>query len=108
MLRDAAIAVITMVLPAGTSVPDRLRCLPTQIKEVVAHGVRHGAMGALTVAHLWLHYRVDLRGVTPRFPAVEEIANDIDVGRLIAEFSGNAEVIADTVDVEQIIKDASL
>jgi len=35
-----------------------------------------------------------------------EIPDDVDVRRLIAEFSGNAEVIAAIVDVERIIKDA--
>lgn len=41
-----------MVLLVGTSVPDWLHYLSTQIKEVVAHGVHDGAMGALTVALL--------------------------------------------------------
>lgn len=44
-LRDAAVAAIEMMLPAGTSLHDRLRCLPTQIREVVAHGVCHGTVG---------------------------------------------------------------
>ena len=74
----------------------------------MAHGVYHEAAGALIAAHLHRRHKVDLRRVMPGFPAAKEIPDDIDVGRLIAEFSGNAEVIADTVDVEQIIKDASL
>jgi hypothetical protein len=51
---------------------------------------------------------MDLRSVAPRFPAAEEIPDDIDVGWLIAEFSGNAEAIATVVVVEWIIKDAPL
>ena len=44
----------------------------------------------------------------PEFPKAEEIVDDIDIGRLIAEFSGNAEAIAIVIDVERIIKDAPL
>jgi hypothetical protein len=99
------VATIMMVLPVGMSIPDWLRYHPTHIRGVVAHGVHHGAIGALTVAHLWLCHRVDLRGVMPRFPVVEEIADDVDIRWLIAEFSGNAEAIAAVVDMERIIKD---
>ena len=53
-LHDAAVVAVTMELPVGTSTPDRFRCLPTLIREVVANGVRHGAVGALTAAHLCL------------------------------------------------------
>ena len=41
-----------------------------------------------------------------KFPVAKEIPDDVDVGRLISEFSGNAEAIAAVVDVEWIIKDA--
>ena len=95
-----------MVLPAGTSIPDWLRCLPTQVREVVAHGICHGAIGALNTAHLHLPHKMDLRRVTPGFLAAEEIPDDVDVRRLIIEFSGNAEAIAAIVDMERIIKDA--
>jgi hypothetical protein len=37
---------------------------------------------------------------------VDEIPDDVDVGRLVAKFSGNAEAIAAVVDVDPIIKDA--
>jgi len=73
---------------------------------VVAYGVRHGAMGALNIAHLHLRHKMDLRRVMPRFSAAEEIPGDVDVRQLIAMFSGNAEAIAAVVDVEWIIKDA--
>jgi hypothetical protein len=52
--RAFTVAAITMVLPVGTSIPDQLRCLSMQIKEVVAHGGHHGAIRALTVAHIYL------------------------------------------------------
>jgi hypothetical protein len=97
-----------IVLSAGTSTPDWLSCLPTQIREVVAHGICHGATGALTAAHLHLCHKMDLRKVTPGFPTVEKIPDDVNVERLVAEFSGNAEAIAVVVDVERIIKDAPL
>ena len=48
---------------------------------------------------------MDLRKVTPGFPTVEEIPDDVDVSRLIVGFSGYAEAIAAVVDVDQIIKD---
>jgi hypothetical protein len=51
---------------------------------------------------------MDLHSVAPGFPTVEEIPDDIDVGWLIAEFSGNAEAIATIIVMEQIIKDAPL
>ena len=49
---------------------------------------------------------MDLCKVTPGFPTMEEIPNNVDVSRLIAGFSGYAEAIATVVDVDQIIKDA--
>jgi hypothetical protein len=51
---------------------------------------------------------MDLRKVTPGFPTVEEIPDDVNVEWLIAEFSSNAEAIAAAVDMERIIKDAPL
>lgn len=108
VLRDPTTAAVIMVLPTGTSTPDRTRCLPMQIREVVAHGDRHGATGALTAAHLRLRHQTDLRRVTPEFSVAEEIPNGVNVERLVAEFSGNAEAIAIVVDMEQIIKDAPL
>lgn len=97
-----------MVLPVGTSVPNLLYCLLTQIMEVVAHGICHGATGALTIGHLRLCHKVDLRRVRPRFSAVEEIPDNVDVGRLNAELSGNAEAIVAIIDMEQIINDSPL
>jgi hypothetical protein len=81
------IPAVTMVLLEGKSILDRLRCLSTQIREVVAHGVLHGAAGALTVAHLCLSHKMDLHKVAPGFPTAGEIPNDIDIQRLVAEFS---------------------
>ena len=74
----------------------------------MAHGVRHGAIGALTTAHLCLSHKTDLREVASGFPMADKILDDIDIHRLIAEFSNYAEVIAAVVDVEQVIKDAPL
>jgi hypothetical protein len=51
---------------------------------------------------------MDLCKVTPGFPVVEKIPDDVNVERLVAEFSTNTEVITAVVDVEQIIKDAPL
>ena len=66
----------------------------------------HGAIGALTMAHLRLSHKIDLREMAPRFPMANEIPDDIDIRRLIAEFSDYAKVIGAVVDVEQVIKDA--
>jgi hypothetical protein len=107
-LHEAAIVAIMMVLPAGTDIYDRLQCLPTQIREVVADGIRHGAAGALTEAYLRLCHRTNLRAVTPGFLTADEIPGDVDVRRLIAEFSDYAEAIIAAVDVEHVIKDAPL
>ena len=49
-----------------------------------------------------------LHRIEPGFPAAEEIPDGVDVGWLIAEFSGNAEAIATVVDIEQVIKVAAL
>jgi hypothetical protein len=49
---------------------------------------------------------MDLCKVAPGFPTVGEIPNDIDIRRLVAEFSDYAKAIAAIVDVEQVIKDA--
>jgi hypothetical protein len=78
-LHEAAIVAIMMVLPAGTDIYDRLQCLPTQIREVVADGIRHGAAGALTEAYLRLCHRTNLRAVTPGFLTADEIPGDVDV-----------------------------
>ena len=42
----------------------------------------------------------------PGFLEAEEILDDVDVGRLNAEHSGNAMVIAAIIDMERIINDA--
>ena len=44
---------------------------------------------------------MDLREVAPRFPAADEISDDIGIRQLIAEFNDYAEAIAAVVDVEQ-------
>ena len=71
----------------------------------MAHGVLHGAARALTVAHLCLSHKMDLREMALGFPMADEILDDIDIRRLIAEFSNHAEVIAAVVNVEQVIRD---
>jgi hypothetical protein len=40
------------VLPAGPNFLEHIRALPTWIREVVMHGVLHGAASALDAAHL--------------------------------------------------------
>ena len=67
---------------------------------MVAHGVRHGATGALTAACLCLSHKMDLGEVAPGFLTVDEIPDDVDVRRLIVEFSDYAKAIAAIVDVE--------
>jgi hypothetical protein len=52
--------------------------------------------------------KMDLRRMEPGFSMAEEIPNDVDIGRFIAEFSSNVEAIGAIVDMEQIIKDAPL
>jgi xanthine/uracil permease len=79
MLHNAAITAVMMVLPTGTDVPNWLQCLLMQIRDVVAHGVCHGAVGALTVAHLYLSHKMDLREMVPKFPMADEIPDDIDI-----------------------------
>ena len=64
--------------------------------------VHHGVVGAS------LSHKMDLHEMAPRFIMVDEIPDDVDIHRLIAEFSNYAEVIATIVDVEQVIKDAPL
>jgi hypothetical protein len=51
---------------------------------------------------------MDLHEVMPGFSVVEEILNDVNVERLVAEVSGNAKAIVAVVDVEWVIKDAPL
>ena len=67
---------------------------------MVAHGVRHGAIGALIVACLHLSHKKDLRKVAPRFSTADEIPDDVDILQLIAEFSDYAEAIVAIVNVE--------
>ena len=62
----------------------------------------HGAIGALTMAHLRLSHKIDLCEMA------DEIHDDVDIRRLIVEFSYYAEAIIAIVDVEQVIKDAPL
>ena len=58
------------------------------------------------MACLRLSHKMDLLEVAPRFPTTDEILDDVDIRRLIIEFSDYAEVIATIVDVVQVIKDA--
>ena len=77
-LCDAAVAAIMMVLLAGTNTPDWLRYLLMQIREVVAHAIHHGGTRALTVPHLCLHHKMDLRKVALRILTTDEIPEDIE------------------------------
>ena len=54
------------VLSAGPNFLEHVRALPAWIREVVTHGVHHGAASALAAAHL--HLDADLRAVEPWFP----------------------------------------
>jgi len=54
------------VLPAGPNFLERVRALPVRIREVVMHGLRHGAMSARAAAHL--RSDADLRAVESGFP----------------------------------------
>ena len=67
---------------------------------MVAHGVHLRAARALTMACLCLSHKMDLGEVAPRFPTADEILDDIDICRLIAEFSNYAKAIATIIDVE--------
>ena len=61
---------------------------------------RHGAIGALTVAHLRLSHKTDLCEMAPGFPMADEIHDDVDIHQLIAEFYYYAEAITAIIDVE--------
>jgi hypothetical protein len=52
--------------------------------------------------------KMDLRRMELGFLTMEEIPDDVDIGRFISKFSSNAETIGVVIDIEQIIKDASL
>jgi hypothetical protein len=54
------------VLPAGPNFLEHVRALPAWIREVVMHGVLHGAASALATAHLCSD--TDLCVVEPGFP----------------------------------------
>lgn len=67
--------------------------LSAQVRAVTAHGVRHGAAAALAAAHLCLLPRVDLHTVVPGFLSRAEVLENIDVGRLIADFGAIAKLV---------------
>ena len=52
------------------------------------------------MACLCLSHKMDLGEVAPGFLTVDEIPDDVDVRRLIVEFSDYAKAIAAIVDVE--------
>ena len=54
------------VLPAGPNFLDRVHALSVRIREVVMHGLCHGATSGLATTHL--HLDVDLHAVEPWFP----------------------------------------
>ena len=56
----------TSVLLVGSNFFEHVHALPTQIREVVMHGVHHRAASALAATHL--RSDVDLRAVEPGFP----------------------------------------
>ena len=53
-------------LPARPNFLERVHALPMWIREVVTHGIRHGAASALVASHL--HSDMDLRAVELGFP----------------------------------------
>jgi hypothetical protein len=54
----------------------------------------------MAVKGLSIVVKVVLHRMEPGFLAEEEIPDDVDIGRLIAEFSSNAEAISAVVDME--------
>ena len=65
-LREAALITINDVNMGGVLLEDRLWAMPTRIRTVALHGVRHGATLALATAQL--HSSHDLRLLEPGFP----------------------------------------
>ena len=59
------------VLPVGPNFLEHIRALPARIREVVTHGVRHGAASALAATHL--RSEADLRAVEPGFPPEQPV-----------------------------------
>jgi hypothetical protein len=54
------------VPPMGPNILEHVYALPAWIRDVVMHGVRHGAASSLATAHLCSD--ADLRAVEPMFP----------------------------------------
>ena len=79
-----------------------------QIREVTAHGVRHGATVSLPTTLLRLQSEVDLHAIELEFPSWAAVPEDIDFRRLIDDFGVTANAIAAVVNVEQVIKDTPL
>ena len=57
---------VAFVLPTGANFLEHIHAPLVQIREVVTHGVHHGAMSALATAHL--RSDADLCAVEPGFP----------------------------------------
>ena len=86
------------VLLAGPNFLEHVHALSTWIREVVMHGVRHGATLALAVAHL--RSDANLRAVEPGFPP--KLLDN--VGDLTADFSAITNAIVTVVDARQVVQ----
>jgi hypothetical protein len=86
VLERAAEAAVMLVQLMGSKLHEQALHLPARIREVMTHGVHHGAAAALTTAHLHLWPEVDLHAMDPRFPSRTKVPKDVDVRWLIANF----------------------
>ena len=78
-LQEATTTTIELVQLAGPDFHEQAHGLPVRIREVVVHGVHHGAAAALGVDHLRLLAEVDLRTMEPGFPPRAEVPEDVYV-----------------------------
>ena len=101
VIQDAALAAVNAVSPMGANLEESFRALPTRVKAVVTHGVRHGA--AMALATTKLRSGLDLNKVEPGF-LPKSSWDDID--KMVGEFTKLVEVMVAVVHVADIISNA--
>lgn len=104
-LEKAMEAINELVQLTGSNLHEQALGRLAWIRDVMAHGVRHGATVALAITHLCPQPEEDLHAIEPGFPSWAKVPKDIDIKRLIPEFSVTTNATVPVVKVEQVIKD---
>ena len=97
-LQSAVNAAVDIVNARGSLIDVRLQDIPARIQEIALHGVRHGAVVALTAVQVQTGH--DLHTMEVGFPTDDGLEGHED---LIEDFTTAAEAIVDSTPTQDVV-----